>query len=87
VTANADGNAVSVLLNATGLCAVPSVIGAMLAAAKRAIGRAHCRVGAIGAAYSRTVRSGRVISERPKPGTVLPTRGKVNLVVSRGRKH
>jgi len=27
-----------------------------------------------------------VISERPKPGTVLQGGGKVNLVVSRGKK-
>ena len=37
-------------------------------------------------AYSTTVKRGRVISEKPRFGTVLPGGGKVNLVVSRGRK-
>ena len=32
------------------------------------------------------VKAQRVISETPKPGTVLPSGGKVNLVLSRGRK-
>jgi len=45
-----------------------------------------CRVGRIRRAYSNTVKRGRVISQKPKPGRVLPIGGKVNLVVSRGRK-
>jgi beta-lactam-binding protein with PASTA domain len=44
------------------------------------------RLGKIGRAYSKVVRRGRVISQRPKFGAVLPNGGKVNLVVSRGRK-
>jgi hypothetical protein len=48
--------------------------------------RADCRAGKIRRAYSKTVKRGRVISEKPKPGAVLPKRGKVNLVISRGRK-
>jgi beta-lactam-binding protein with PASTA domain len=85
VTANA-ANTVSVLLNTPGLCTVQSVQGKTLPAAKRTIARANCRVGTIRRAYSKTVKRGLVISEKPKPGTVLPNRGKVNLVVSRGRK-
>jgi beta-lactam-binding protein with PASTA domain len=50
------------------------------------IARANCRVGKIRRAYSSAVKKGRVIAEKPKPGTVLPNRGKVNLVVSRGRR-
>jgi beta-lactam-binding protein with PASTA domain len=57
-----------------------------LPGAKRAIARANCRVGKIRRAYSKTVKRGRVISEKPEPGTVLPNRGRVNLVVSRGRR-
>ena len=56
-----------------------------LPAAKRTIARATCRVGKIRRAYS-WVKRGRVISQKPKFGTVLPRGGKVNLVVSRGRK-
>ena len=84
-TANA-ANTVSVLLNTPGLCTVQNVKGKTLPAAKRTIARANCRVGKIRRAYSKTVKRGRVISQKPKPGTVLPGGGKVNLVVSRGRK-
>ena len=37
-------------------------------------------------APTRDVKRGRVISQKPKLGTVLPSGGKVNLVVSRGRR-
>jgi beta-lactam-binding protein with PASTA domain len=83
---NSDPAAVSVLLNATGLCAVPSVRGKALRAAKLAIAHADCRVGKIRAAYSKKVKWGRVISQRPEPGMVLRSGVKVNLVVSRGRR-
>ena len=50
------------------------------------IARANCRVGKIRRAYSKTVRKGRVISQKPGFGAVLPGGGKVDLVVSRGRR-
>jgi hypothetical protein len=84
--ATADGaNAVSVLVNATVSCKVPRVTKKSLPAAKRAIARAHCRIGTIRRASS-GMKRGRVVSQNPKPGTVLPARGRVNIVVSRGRK-
>jgi PASTA domain-containing protein/VCBS repeat protein len=84
----ADGgpSTVSVLINTPGLCTVQNVQGKTLPAAKRTIERANCRVGKIRRAYSKSVKRGRVISEKPKPGAVLRNRGKVNLVVSRGRR-
>jgi hypothetical protein len=36
---------------------------------------------------ARTVKRGRVISEKPGALTMLPNRGKVNLLVSQGRRH
>jgi len=77
---------VSVLLNRPGLCTVQYVEGMTVSAAKRTIARANCRVGKVRRAYSRTVKRSRVISEKPRALSVLPNRGKVNLVVSRGRK-
>ena len=85
-TANNHANTVSVLLNRPGLCTVQDVKRQTLPAAKRTIARANCRVAKIRRAHSKSIKRGQVISQRPKPGTVLPTRGKVNLVVSRGRK-
>jgi hypothetical protein len=77
---------VSVLNNATDLCGVPDVRWKALRAAKRAIVRADCRVGKIRRAYSTYIKRRRVISQKPASGRVLPIGGKVNLVVSRGRK-
>ena len=74
------------LLNTPGLCTVQNVEGKTLPTAKRTLARANCRVGKIRRAYSKSVKRGRVISQRPRFGAVLRGGGKVNLVVSRGRK-
>jgi hypothetical protein len=79
-----DPYIVSVLLNATGRCGVPRVLRTTLRAARRAIARSHCRVGAIRHSFSRVVETRHVISQQPSPGNVLPKGGKVNLVVSKG---
>jgi hypothetical protein len=79
-------NNVSVLINTPGLCTVQKVERETLAAARRMTVRANCRLGKISRAYSKVVRRRRVISQRPKPGVVLPGGGKVDLVVSRGRR-
>jgi hypothetical protein len=89
--ANLLSSTVSVLINAPELCTVQDVAGMTLAAAKRTIARASCRLGKIRRAYSNgprreRVKRGHVIWQKPQPGTVLPHGGKVNLVVSRGRK-
>ena len=83
--ANSFEDTVSVLLDTPGLCTVQNVRRKTLPAAKRTIARATCRVGKIRRAYS-NVKRGRVISQTPKFGTVVPRGGKVNLVVSRGRR-
>jgi hypothetical protein len=75
----------AVLVNATGRCGVPEARWKTLPAAKRAIARGGCRVGRIGRAYS-SFKRGLVISQKPASGRVLPIGGRVNLVVSRGRK-
>ena len=75
------------LINTPGLCTVQNVRGMTLLGCEADDRAANCRVGKIRRAYSKRVELGRVTSQNPKPGTVLPKRGKVNLVVSRGRKH
>jgi hypothetical protein len=86
VTANNGANTISVLVNATGRCVVPQLRFSPLRAAKRAITRANCRVGAVRSSYSKVIPRGRVISTTPRAGAVLPKGGKVNLVVSKGRR-
>ena len=77
---------VSVFINSPGLCTVQGVELIQLAAAKRKLARAHCRVGKIRHTYGVSTTRGLVFSQSPAAGTVLPRGGKVNLVVSRGRK-
>jgi len=66
-------------------CVVPRVQGRPLAAARRAIRRAHCSVGRVRQVRSRRAR-GRVISQSPRPGLRRVAGTKVNLVVSKGRR-
>jgi uncharacterized delta-60 repeat protein len=68
------------------VCVVPKVKGKMLAAARRAIVKAHCAVGKVTKAFSPTVKKGRVISQTPKPGTKLAAGSRVTLRVSKGKK-
>jgi hypothetical protein len=83
---NGGANTVSVLLNTPGLCTVQNVRRETLQTAKRKLTRVNCRVGKIRRAYSKAVKRGRVISQKPKFGAVLRDGGKVNLVVSRGKR-
>ena len=68
-------------------CVVPAVVGETLAAARAAIRRSHCRTGRVTRTRSTTVRKGRVVAQRPAPGRRLANGARVNLVVSRGRRH
>jgi virginiamycin B lyase len=65
-------------------CLVPNVRGKTLAAAKKALVKAHCAVGRVTRAGSKHVRRGSVISEGPGAGRSLATGSKIKLVVSRG---
>jgi hypothetical protein len=68
-------------------CTVPKVVGKRLASAKLTIAKRHCRTGKVGHAYSKKRKKGVVVSQSRRPGRVLPAGSKVNLIVSRGRKH
>jgi PASTA domain len=68
-------------------CIVPNVRGKILATARRSLAARHCRTGRVGRAYSRTIRRGRVISQSSRAGRHLPNGTRINLVVSKGRKH
>jgi beta-lactam-binding protein with PASTA domain len=66
-------------------CVVPKVKGKTFKATKAALKARFCSVGKVRRVFSSTVRPGHVVSQRPKARTHLKHRGKVNLVVSRGR--
>jgi PASTA domain/IPT/TIG domain len=61
-------------------CVVPNVKGKRLKAAKKAIRRANCKVGAI---QRRDGKPGKVIRQNPKPRKVLAPGSKVKLTVGR----
>ena len=67
-------------------CIVPSVKRKTVRAARARLTAAHCRLGVLKRRYSRRVARGRIISQRPRAGSELADRGKVSVVVSRGRR-
>ncbi|HMJ00693.1 MAG TPA: PASTA domain-containing protein [Gaiellaceae bacterium] len=67
-------------------CKVPNVRGKKLAAAKASIRRARCTAGKVTRKPSKRVKKGRVISQSPRAGATVPSGGKVNLVISKGRR-
>jgi len=69
-----------------GKCRVPAVRGRLLAEARRLIVKRLCRVGTVSYARSPTVPRGRVARQSPVAGKLLQTGGRVQLVVSRGRR-
>jgi len=66
-------------------CVVPKVEGKTLKAARAALKARFCSAGKVRRVFSGAVRPGHVVSQRPKARTHLKHRGKVNLVVSRGK--
>jgi FG-GAP-like repeat len=85
-TANFANSTVAVLLNTPGLCNVQPVRMLTLAAAERALVRADCRVGTVRHAHSKKVKAGLVLAQSPRFGLVGPRGGRVNLVVSLGKR-
>ena len=74
------------LLNKPGICNVQPVRLLTLGAAKQALVRGNCRVGSIRYAHSKKVKAGLVLSQRPGFGLVGPRGGRVNLVISLGKR-
>ena len=66
-------------------CVVPKLKGTRLAAATRALKKAHCAVGHVTKRTSSTVRKGRVISSRPPASSRHKAGTKIALIVSRGK--
>jgi uncharacterized delta-60 repeat protein len=73
-------------LNPAPRCLVPNVRGKTLRAARTSITHARCSLGKVTSKTSHTVGMGRVISQTTPPGISLPVGGRVNLVLSKGRR-
>ena len=67
-------------------CVVPRLRGKTLTAARAALARGHCRLGAVAKTYSATVRRGLIIRQRPATGTRMTRGTRVSVIVSRGPK-
>jgi beta-lactam-binding protein with PASTA domain len=67
-------------------CIVPKTKGKALRAAKRAVIKAHCKVGTVKKAFSAKVRKGRVTAQSAKPGKRLAPGAKIRLTVSKGKR-
>lgn len=65
-------------------CVVPRVVGLTLAAARKLVVRAHCRVGSVHRVYSKRIPKGGVTSVKPKQGAHRAHNAKLRLYVSRG---
>ena len=66
---------------------MPYILRDRLGGEARDVLRSHgCLLGRIRHQTSRTVGKGRVISQRPEYNVVLPAHGRVDVVVSRGRR-
>ncbi|MFN8114219.1 MAG: FG-GAP-like repeat-containing protein [Solirubrobacterales bacterium] len=77
-----SGSASSAAVTATG-CIVPGVAGKRLRAAKKAIVKGDCAVGAI--RRKPGAKPGRVLRTKPKEGTAAPSGARVDLVVAKRR--
>jgi len=64
-------------------CVVPKLKGKKLRAAKKAIGRADCKLGKIARRTGQPKQRGKVIKQQPKPGKVLALHAKVNLTLGK----
>jgi uncharacterized delta-60 repeat protein len=67
-------------------CVVPRLVGKSFTAARLAVERGSCTLGAVRRMYSRTVASGRVIAQAPAAGTRLAAGSRVSVKLSRGRR-
>lgn len=65
-------------------CVVPKLSGKKLRSAKRAIGRAHCKLGKVTRRHTvKASKRGKVIAQKPKPRKVLATNAKVNITLGK----
>ncbi len=89
--AAADVPEAGVFLNWAGLPAPPCVVmdfkGERLPSAKQYVRYGGCRLGRVRYRYSRRVADNRAIAPRPSIGSVLPSRSRIDIIVSRGRRH
>jgi uncharacterized delta-60 repeat protein len=68
-------------------CVVPALRGKTVSTSRMKLKKSYCSTGRISRQFSTRVASGRVISSRALLGDRLPGGTKVDLVISRGKRH
>ena len=68
-------------------CVVPALRGKTVSTSRMKLKKSYCSMGRISRQFSTRVASGRVISSRALLGDRLPGGTKVDLVISRGKRH
>jgi RTX calcium-binding nonapeptide repeat (4 copies)/PASTA domain len=68
------------------VCLVPRLAGLTLAAARRRLLRAGCRLGTVRTARSRSRRRGTVVAQSLRPGARRPHAARVHVLISVGRR-
>jgi Glucodextranase, domain B len=86
VATDAAGNSAQARIDVrrTRACTVPKLKGKTLRGARRALRKAHCRLGKVRSAYSGSVPAGRVIASKRKRGRLFRPRTRIGLTLSRG---
>jgi beta-lactam-binding protein with PASTA domain len=67
-------------------CRVPAATRKTLAAAKRLVARAGCRLGVVRKAHSRRVKRGYVVAQSVRAGARVRRGARISLVVSLGAR-
>jgi subtilisin family serine protease len=68
-------------------CVVPNVKGKTIVQARRLLSSRRCALGRVTRAYSAKVKRGKILKQSRRPGVRLARGTRINVVVSRGRRH
>jgi beta-lactam-binding protein with PASTA domain len=66
---------------------VPNVKGKTIVQARRLLSSRRCALGRVTRAYSAKMKGGKIIKQSRRPGVRLARGRRINVVVSRGRRH
>ena len=68
-------------------CVVPNVKGKTIVQARRLLSSKRCALGRVTRTYSAKIKRGKIIKQSRRPGVRLARGTRINVVVSRGRRH
>ena len=66
---------------------MPNVKGKTIVQARRLLSSKRCALGRVTRTYSAKIKRGKIIKQSRRPGVRLARGTRINVVVSRGRRH